>query len=396
MALIFYNVSGEGMGHAIRSQVVIRHLLSKGHKIAIFSYERAFKHLKEVFEKEKNVLEVVEITGINFVYEHNEFKIGKTIISESKKLRKFFFSNISIYTDRILKYSPNLVISDFEPISMAVARLLGIPTMCIDNQGLLYKCRIHKKYSDKLSLKAIELLKSFDGDYNFITFFVKRPLKKKYKENTSIIGPILRKEIISTKKEKEDFVLVYQTSTSNDLLFEVLKKSDEKYVVYGFNKEEKDNNLIFMKPGKNFARDLGACKAIITNGGLTLVTEAIYLGKPIYSIPVKNQIEQEVNGHYISKSGYGLTSEEINYHDLVIFLDNLKKYSRKLKKFDLKVNDFTSLDEKIKYFSETWTLPKRTQLLIKLQTIKEKVFSRHSRRKKKLERIREKRLKNKL
>ena len=47
-------------------------------------------------------------------------------------------------------------------------------------------------------------------------------------------------------------------------------------------------------------------KAIITNGGFTVISEALYLKKPIFSIPIKNQFEQALNAKFVEKLGAGV------------------------------------------------------------------------------------------
>ncbi len=79
-----------------------------------------------------------------------------------------------------------------------------------------------------------------------------------------------------------DHVFVYQTSISNEYLFELLKKIDEKFVVYGMNENLTDGNLVCKKFNeKEFYQDISSAKAIITNGGFTVISEALYLKKPI-------------------------------------------------------------------------------------------------------------------
>lgn len=49
-----------------------------------------------------------------------------------------------------------------------------------------------------------------------------------------------------------------------------------------------DGNLQFKNFNEDeFYRDLASCRAVITNGGFSLMTEALYLQKPILSVPVK-------------------------------------------------------------------------------------------------------------
>ena len=372
MTTIFYAVGGEGMGHATRSEAVIQHLLLQGHNIVIFSYDGAFEYLNEIFKTNKNVLEFVKIIGINFVYEENEFKLGRTIINESTKLQSFFIKNIFVFLNKIIKYNPNLIITDFEPISNNAARLLKIPLICIDNITFITKCQIGNKFKNSIGSKFSEqIINNYYGDYNFITTIFDAPLKEKYKNKTYLVGPVIRDCFINTKKINKNFVLVYQTSKSNNKLSGILKQSDEKYIIYGFNKDCTDKNLTFKKPSRDeFARDLMSCKAIITNGGFTLISEAAALKKPIYSIPIKRQIEQEINGYSIEKSGFGIYSKEINKNDLKQFLDNLDKYRKNLSRIKYPKNGlFSLLDKKIKCLTNSYRVPSRLKMIIKIKEI---------------------------
>ena len=223
MAVIFYAVGGEGMGHATRSEAVINNLLAKGHQILIFSYERAFEYLAESFAGEENILGVREIAGVNFVYENNEFKLGKTVLREATKIEAFLLRNSFVVINSIVRYNPNLIITDFEPFSKVFSKLLKIPLICIDNINFAAKCVIDKKYAKLFNNKFIEYVLDFDGDYNYITTVFDVPLKAKYKHNTSLVGPVIRNYFYTNKKDEKDFILVYQTSKSNTTLFQVLK-----------------------------------------------------------------------------------------------------------------------------------------------------------------------------
>ena len=61
MARIVYGLSGEGMGHAIRSVPVIRHL-KKNHDVLIVTYGRAYYALKRHFD------EVLKVEGLHIKY----------------------------------------------------------------------------------------------------------------------------------------------------------------------------------------------------------------------------------------------------------------------------------------------------------------------------------------
>ena len=115
---------------------------------------------------------------------------------------------------------------------------------------------------------------------------------------------------------------------------------DEKFIVYGFNKEEVDGNLTYKLFNENeFYDDLASAKAVVCNGGFTFITEAITLKKPIYSVPAQGNFEQILNGFYVQKLGYGEYHEKMSVNKLAKFLNKLPKYQERLSKVKNRNND---------------------------------------------------------
>ena len=75
-------------------------------------------------------------------------------------------------------------------------------------------------------------------------------------------------------------------------------------------------------------------KAIIVNGGFTMISEAIYLKKPIYSTPAHKNFEQILNGFYVEKLGFGESHENLDVKKIESFLHNLDKYQENLNKVE--------------------------------------------------------------
>jgi uncharacterized protein (TIGR00661 family) len=168
-----------------------------------------------------------------------------------------------------------------------------------------------------------------DADaYLVISFFT--PKIKPRKKNTFLFPPILREEILQAKTGDGNFVLVYVTSAAQELA-DVLKNVRQRFVCYGFNREGREGNLEFRKPSLDgFLRDLCNCRAIVANAGFSLISEALYLGKPYLAWPVKRQFEQVFNAFYIGEAGYGAYWEDLNKERVESFLFNLDEYRKNL------------------------------------------------------------------
>ena len=112
-------------------------------------------------------------------------------------------------------------------------------------------------------------------------------------------------------------------------LVEQLKSLNEKFIVYGFNKDKTDENLTYKLFNEDeFYNDLASAKAVICNGGFTFISEAISLKKPIYSVPAIGNFEQTLNGFYVQKLGYGEYHEKMSPQKVEKFLKRLSKYQK--------------------------------------------------------------------
>ena len=297
---ILYGVCGEGMGHAIRSGVIIKHLKEKN-EVIIFAHGRAYDYLLEKFDN------VYQIEGFNTVYESNQVNSTKTFFNGIKDLPQDLLSNLTGMYDVAKDFGPHIIISDFEVYSNLLSKILRIPLISLDHTHVVTHCENKvplKHLKDKL--KAESVVRSFIQLPNIylITSFFYPPLTNP--DRVKIFPPILRKEIFQLKPENEEHILVYQTSDSNLELIELLKGFDNEFIIYGFSKDEVDGNLSFRNFNeKDFFDVLASSKAVITNGGFNVISEAIYLNKPIFSIPVKKQFEQILNAIHLERLGYG-------------------------------------------------------------------------------------------
>lgn len=326
---IFYSICGEGMGHAIRSSVILEHLIKK-HDVYIFSSDRAYKFLSEKFDN------VFEIGGFNTVYENNVVRTKKTFFKALKANPTNLKEGYNVLYKECKKIKPNIIISDFENYSSMLSKLMNIPLISLDNIHMLTQCEYdyppHHR-ADMLTAKAVTKSYILRPKRHIITTFFYPPLK--HPNMTALYPPVLREEIMKLKPEQGDHVLVYQTAESSINLMEELKKLDYSFIVYGFNKDEVDGNLTYRAFNEEqIFEDMRTAKAIIVNGGFTMISEAIYLKKPIYSTPAHKNFEQILNGFYVEKLGFGEYHDDLDVKKIESFLNHLEKYQENLDKVE--------------------------------------------------------------
>ncbi|GIU68837.1 MAG: hypothetical protein KatS3mg002_0073 [Candidatus Woesearchaeota archaeon] len=345
MARIIYSINGEGMGHATRSMALIEELRNKHDILIIAGSSRIYPYLKELHPK------VVMYEGIRISYNQDKVddyetlkKYFRWILKESPKSIKKIYRTFK-------KYNPDILLTDFEGTTSYIANILNIPVVCICNVHSITKLKniIPKKYTKELLKAKIVVNTTFPkADYHLITTFFYNPVRR---ENVFLFPPILRKELLKLKPKSLDYILVYQTASTNKKIFDELKKTNYDYIVYGFDMEKKDENLTFRKfNNKEWLKDLENCKAVITNGGYSLISEAISLHKPILSVPIKGQFEQILNALHVKKLGYGEMYDNITSSNIEKFINNIQKYEKNLKNF--KTEDNSRILKKIEEIIE--------------------------------------------
>lgn len=71
---------------------------------------------------------------------------------------------------------------------------------------------------------------------------------------------------------------------------------------------------------------------MVTGGGFTLIGEAVYLGKPIYSVPIAKHFEQIISARYLEKLGYGEHHDAVTRPDLEAFLARESQMAKALER----------------------------------------------------------------
>jgi len=167
--------------------------------------------------------------------------------------------------------------------------------------------------------------------YLITTFFYPQIRKPR----TTLAPPILRPQILAAERVQGDHLLVYQTSTSNTALPDILARSGRECRIYGLRRDLKDDvvegNLRYRPFSEDgFIDDLRTARGVVASGGFTLMGEAVYLRRPMLAVPIAGQFEQTLNARYLEAEGYGLGADELTAERLGQFLDRLPDFERRL------------------------------------------------------------------
>lgn len=335
------------MGHAIRSRVVLDHLLSAGHEVEIIASSRAADFLS------RRYAQVHRIHGLHIIYEDNRVRKGKTLLSNALAGTASLPKQVRSYFGLVEDFAPDAVISDFESWTYFYAKAHRLPIFSIDNMQVLNRCQ-HPPEMLKGIRRDFEVARAFVKsklprcDHYIITSFFRAALRK---EKTTLVPPILRPEVLQARPTIEDHILVYQTAEGHQALPKVLEAWGLPCRIYGMRRElteDVQEGQLLYRPfnEEQFIADLASARAVLSGGGFTVLGECVYLHKPTLSLPVHGQVEQVLNGRYLEREGYGLTATQVDLPLLKRFESNLDAYQENLGRYHQDENRqlFSTLD----------------------------------------------------
>jgi uncharacterized protein (TIGR00661 family) len=297
MARILYGVHGTGHGHAIRALTIARQFSQ--HDFVFVSHS----HGRELLEPE---CEVVECHNPETPVSGHRVAAAAAIYS-SLRVRR----NRRGLTRRILnlidRWQPDVAITDYEYFVPLACRKVGLPCLSLDHQHVVTSCShripLGQVPSYITTSMAIKKMFSVATDY-LVTSFYRPPLKPE--TQTMVLPPLLRASVLERSPRRGDYVLAYHGYSTFKNFFKFLRSIPRRVVIYGSNLDRIDGNLHFKKNSEQgFLRDLANCRYVVCGGGHTLISEALYYGKPLIVFPIKRAFEQYLNAHYVKVSGYG-------------------------------------------------------------------------------------------
>jgi len=186
--------------------------------------------------------------------------------------------------------------------------------------------------------------------YNF-------PLRAKYKKLIKEVGPLVRRSVLDYKDKVkyEDFILVYVRQSIRDKILPALKEIPEFNFVVFTERLFEEEEAVYAAPNiefhdvnpKAFIDYLARCKAVVSTGGITLISESLVLKKPFYAVIIGGVLgfEQRVSLYSLRKieCGDGCKITRFTTAKLKHFLDNVDQYDENAKNVNLVDNtDYVS------------------------------------------------------
>lgn len=299
LARIIYGVCGNGKGHAMRALAVMRHfpqhrflVLSQGPSLPLLAREH------EVVEV-PNPATVIEGHGLALLP-----TLGRSLAVLVRSPR-----HLAAVASVIRDFAPDRAIADWEVFLPLACRRSGLPCLSLDHQHAALAAgsepppgTARSAFMTRLSARV---LYSRASEYLAVSFF--RP-RSPARGRVRVRPPLLRPEVLRREPVSGDHVLVYQGFPTFPGFSDLLRGAGRPVRAYGLGRGGRRGNVEYKEfSEQGFLADLAACSYVICGGGHSLISEALFLGKPVLSFPQKDMYEQQVNAHQLRINGWGMS-----------------------------------------------------------------------------------------
>lgn len=336
-------ICGIGYGHINRQLPLIDYLLSKNHEVVIFGYGTSLSYFTSS-DKYKETIATIEISNPYYVGNIKGLDFETTLAYPKNKVDHFYINTLAFKSASIKSY--DLIISDYEEQSAKYAYAMNVPLVTFDQQSKYFYIDPELILNDTSCKDEIIRLRMFFPTATkriAVSFFSVKSNHCTISPKPIIIAPIIRKEITNLltvdHRSKSNHILVYLTEqvgfTQNieyicNIFSVFVTTKFHLFISSPLSIEYPTNVTTYIYPNENFTKILGDCQGVICTAGHGLLSECMYLGKPVYALPLK-LFEQQMNAKIISDNNFGISCDKITVECMKTFLFNLKNYSNNIK-----------------------------------------------------------------
>lgn len=320
---IMFCVLGEGRGHMTQAIAVKEILEAAGHQIVAVTLGASAQRPMPAYFALAMKMPVRQLPTLEFKYKNNRSVSNlATLLGVFRKFPKYF-RILRQLDDIVRETQPEVIINFFEPMAAfyAMTRRRRPPVVAIGHQFMFQHpgyVRAPQLWKQLLSMKIYTRLLGARATKLALSLYVACDLPKK----GMIVGPpILRQQLFQlASNPKGDFVLVYLLNHgyAGQIIAWSAKNPQTKLHCF-YDKPDAPVEfqhspaLTFHRlDGEKFLKMMAECRQVVCTAGFESVSEAAWLGKPVFLVPVENHVEQQVNALDAQQFGLGLAETSFN------------------------------------------------------------------------------------
>ena len=304
---IIYALTSQGRGHSSRVTAMAEALEAQGHELVFCAGGTAGRLIAAQGRR------VIEVPVLRHLMHNNHIRLWSSLLEVGKTALETR-GVVDELVERFEAFKPDLLITDFESYSVRAAERMGLPLMCFNHQQILTHTRyeVPRRYAWDawVARLVINTVMPKRPEHVLLSSFFYPPVTNE--DKATLVPPILRSAVRNIEPSKGEHVLVYHNDPTGvvGLLEAMTALPNQRFIAYNFNVPPNAAttmpNIEFKDPNvEGFLRDLASSKAVVSTAGFTLISEALYLGKPMLVMPNGGIFEQTINALYLERENLG-------------------------------------------------------------------------------------------
>lgn len=313
-------VQGEGRGHMTQA-ISMRQLLAR-HNFEVCGVLVGTSNRREIpqfFLDHFTDVVVERIQSPNFVTSNNRrIRIWPTITHNVSNIRKYMKS-ARLLRHMIDETEPDVVLNFYEPTCglyhLTLKKTRNVPMISIAHQYLTG----HRKFRfpnghfvDRIMLKLYTDFTSAGSEHHFgLSFY---PLENEKRSRIRVLPPLLRREVMNVPVKKGNYFLCYLVNSGYIDDLHDWARVNPGVTLHVFTDIKMEEDMRRMAPNlyvhklndKLFLEYMAGSEGVISTAGFESVCEAMWLGKPVFMVPVEGHFEQLCNAVDALRAGAGI------------------------------------------------------------------------------------------
>ena len=331
---MMFCVLGEGRGHLTQAMAVTEMAEAAGHQIVAVTLGVSQRRPMPAYFASAMKIAVRQLPTLEFKYKNNRSVSNTaTLLGVFGKLPNYF--RILRQLDAIVRETqPDVILNFFEPMAAfyALTRRRRPPVVAIGHQFMFqHPGYVHapQLWKQLLSVKLFTRLLGARATKLALSLYEAPNLPEK---NIFVGPPILRKQLFQLESKPDgNFVLVYLLNHGYaEQIISWSAKNPQTKLHCFYDKPDApaefqhSPSLTFHRlDGEKFLTMMAGCRHVVCTAGFESVSEAAWLGKPLFLVPVENHVEQQVNALDAQQFGIAIAEKNFNLDRLAELPDHL-------------------------------------------------------------------------
>jgi uncharacterized protein (TIGR00661 family) len=329
-------VQGEGRGHMTQAISMREILEAAGYEIcSVLVGCSSKREIPDFFYKKINA-PVIKFKSPNFITDkkNKSIRVAPSLFI-NLLLLPVFSKSIRMIDDVIREHKPDAIINFYDPLIglYYLFKRPSVPLICIAHQYMFLHPDFEFPKGHRIDRSAVRLFSKLTALGSVrklaISFYA---MKNHEKKGIAVVPPLLRKDVFEQQEQTKDYFLIYLLNNGyKDEIIQWHQKNQhiEAHVFCdmndGYETMKYGDNLYFHRLNDlKFLELMAGTKGLVSTAGFESVCEAMYLGKPVFMVPVEGHFEQFVNSRDAFKAGAGIFDKRFDINKFVEYVNTCK------------------------------------------------------------------------